>query len=78
MRELSQIVAFAAAALVLVAVPGPAIVYLVTRSIADGRDVVWSMRRASISARRAASGPALKSLRGGLPQGGLPRPRGYG
>jgi threonine/homoserine/homoserine lactone efflux protein len=35
--DLSQLLAFCAASLVLVAVPGPAIVYLVTRALADGR-----------------------------------------
>jgi threonine/homoserine/homoserine lactone efflux protein len=37
MPDLSQFLAFCAASLVLVAVPGPAIVYLVTRALADGR-----------------------------------------
>jgi threonine/homoserine/homoserine lactone efflux protein len=35
--DLSQLLAFCAASFVLVAVPGPAIVYLVTRALADGR-----------------------------------------
>jgi threonine/homoserine/homoserine lactone efflux protein len=37
MPDLSQFLAFCVASLVVVAVPGPAIAYLVTRALADGR-----------------------------------------